>query len=33
MYHVQKTEYVRTVFLWKGLRESDHSEDIGVDGR
>jgi len=33
MYHVWKTEYVHTVFLWKGLREGDHSEDTGVDGR
>ena len=24
---------MRTVFVWKGLREGDHSEDIVVDGR
>jgi hypothetical protein len=33
MYCVQRREEVHTGFWWGNLRERDHSEDPGVDGR
>ena len=33
MWHVWGTGEVRTGFWWEDLRERDHLEDLGVDGR
>jgi hypothetical protein len=33
MWHVGGTEEVHTGIWWEGLRERDHLEDPGVDGR
>jgi hypothetical protein len=33
MYHVRGRGEVHTGFLWGNLREGDHLEDPGVDGR
>jgi hypothetical protein len=33
MWLILETEEVRTGFWWRYLRESDHLEDLGVDGR
>jgi hypothetical protein len=33
MQHVCERGEVHTVFWWGSLREGDHLEDIGVDGR
>jgi len=33
MWHVWETGEVHTGFWWKNLKERDHFEDLGVDGR
>ena len=33
MWHVLGTADVRTSFWWEDMREIDHLEDTGVDGR
>jgi hypothetical protein len=33
MWHVWRTGEARTEFWWGDLREGDHLEDLGVDGR
>jgi hypothetical protein len=33
MWHVRQTGEVHTGFLWRDLREREHLEDLGVDGR
>ena len=33
MWHALGTEEVHTVIWWRNLRERDHLEDLGVDGR
>jgi len=33
MWHVWETEEVHTGFWWGNMRERDHLEDPGVDGR
>jgi hypothetical protein len=33
MWHVWETGEVHTGFLWGDLREREHLEDLGVDGR
>jgi hypothetical protein len=33
MWHVWKTGELRTGFWWGDLRERDHLEDLGIDGR
>jgi len=33
MWHIWGTAAVRTGFWWGDLRERDHMEDLGLDGR
>ena len=33
MWHVWETREVHTRFWWRDLRERDHLEDLGLDGR
>jgi len=33
MWHIWRRGQMHTVFWWRNLKERDHLEDLGVDGR